>query len=309
MIRALARTISSLRPLWSALLGALYAIIVYSVVAVAVPALPFPSSSAAIGIGIVAAIVVLILLIAVAPRAEAREPVEVTAPVTGTWAALNTPGQQLPSHGTRMRGQYSAVDIMRPADEHAPPLSARGIAGSRPEDYACFGAPVLSMAAGTVVRVRQGQRDHRARNTWPALVWMMTGEGILRELGGTRKVLGNHIVVAHDDGTFAAYAHLRRSSAEVAEGRRVEAGQELARVGNTGNSSMPHLHVQLMDRARVDAAAGLPMRWANIEPHDELDAQLGRYAKPAAATAVAGMPRNAQVFTIRTDSGVRTFPA
>jgi murein DD-endopeptidase MepM/ murein hydrolase activator NlpD len=52
----------------------------------------------------------------------------------------------------------------------------------------------------------------------------------------------NFVVVLHSDGTTGEYFHLQRGSAEVAVGERVERGQRLARSGNTGFSTAPHLH-------------------------------------------------------------------
>ena len=77
----------------------------------------------------------------------------------------------------------------------------------------------------------------------------MPVEGTVREISGAGLVLGNHVVVDHGDGVFAAYAHLRQGSPHVADGDRMQAGQPLAEVGNSGNTTEPHLHVQLMDRA------------------------------------------------------------
>ena len=98
---------------------------------------------------------------------------------------------------------------------------------------------------------------------WAEPFGLATVEAMAREIGGTGAVLGNHVIVAHDDGTFAAYAHLRRGSA-IALGGSVVAGDVIGRVGNTGNTSEPHLHVQLMDHAAPTAAAGIPMRWPDV---------------------------------------------
>ncbi len=54
--------------------------------------------------------------------------------------------------------------------------------------------------------------------------------------------LANFVVVLHSDGTTGEYFHLERGSIQVALGDRVQRGQFLALSGNTGYSSVPHLH-------------------------------------------------------------------
>ncbi len=52
----------------------------------------------------------------------------------------------------------------------------------------------------------------------------------------------NLVRILHDDGTMAIYAHLLWESIRVKPGQRVERGQFIAKSGNTGFSSGPHLH-------------------------------------------------------------------
>jgi murein DD-endopeptidase MepM/ murein hydrolase activator NlpD len=58
---------------------------------------------------------------------------------------------------------------------------------------------------------------------------------------------GNAIVLDLGAGTYAFYAHVRPGSVLVRPGDRVTKRQEIGRVGNSGNSSEPHLHFHLMD--------------------------------------------------------------
>ncbi|HLT16689.1 MAG TPA: M23 family metallopeptidase [Acidimicrobiales bacterium] len=196
------------------------------------------------------------------PRRDDEPPAELLAPVRGRWSALNSPADKVPSHGVRAYGQSHAVDILHPRGDRRPGF---GLGMRRPEAFSTFGEPVRAMADGTVVRTCGWQRDHRSRESWWALAYLLVVEGFIRELaGGPRFVLGNHVIVDHGEGRFAAYAHLRRGSLRVAPGERVEAGQVIGEVGNSGNSSEPHLHVHLMDHPTPTAAAGLPLRWRDV---------------------------------------------
>lgn len=170
------------------------------------------------------------------PRA-AREPVEVDPPVTGRWTALNSPADRTPSHGTHAYGQTFAIDVV-----------------AEPEPG----------ADATVVRATDVQRDHLSRTSPLALLYLMLVEASVRDLLGAKRIVGNHVVLDLGDGTYALYAHLRRGSLTVREGDRVTAGQPLARCGNSGNSTEPHLHFQLMDGPDPDSARGVPFTWRGI---------------------------------------------
>lgn len=248
------RAVAAAHPLWQLLLILGFSLIVLDLVGVIDQPGGLGWSAAVVG-----SVLGSVILLSIGPKAanagpdSVAAPVSLAAPVRGTWLAVNSPGQQIPSHGTRALGQLSAADLVQP--------------------------------------------DQRARNTWPSMAWFFTAENILRTVLGWRAVVGNRVVIKHDDGTFSAYVHLKRGSAQVAPGEQVQVGQQIAAVGNTGNSTQPHLHVQLMDRTRFPAAAGLPMTWQNIELGG-IDPVWAKYAEPADSSALQDMPRNGQVFDV-----------
>jgi murein DD-endopeptidase MepM/ murein hydrolase activator NlpD len=63
-----------------------------------------------------------------------------------------------------------------------------------------------------------------------------------RQSGRGNNPSGNYVRILHDDGTMGVYLHLMKGSVSVTEGQRVAAGTAIARSGNTGNSTGPHLH-------------------------------------------------------------------
>ncbi|MDB4963925.1 MAG: peptidase [Myxococcales bacterium] len=86
----------------------------------------------------------------------------------------------------------------------------------------------------------------------------------------------NFIVVRHDDGTLGEYMHLAPSSIGVAPGDRVTRLQALALSGNTGFSSTPHLHFQVMTAADDGLAArSFPFELA-VSPGRVEEPVLGR---------------------------------
>lgn len=200
-------------------------------------------------------------------EAAARPPVEVDPPVAGRWSALNSPADRTPSHGTHQYGQTYAIDIVAEVEEgerSRPPFAWLWPVARRSEDFPAFGAPLFAVADATVVHAEDGQRDHLSRNSLPAVLYLMVLEATVRVLAGARRVVGNHLILDLGNGTYAVYAHLRRGSLTVRAGDRVTAGQELARCGNSGNSTEPHLHFQLMDGPDLDRARGVPFTWRGL---------------------------------------------
>ena len=56
---------------------------------------------------------------------------------------------------------------------------------------------------------------------------------------------GNHVIIAHANGLYTLYAHGQAGSICVSEGQTVKQGQQIMRVGSTGNSTGPHLHFEV----------------------------------------------------------------
>jgi murein DD-endopeptidase MepM/ murein hydrolase activator NlpD len=59
-------------------------------------------------------------------------------------------------------------------------------------------------------------------------------------------IAGTYLIIAlRDSGAFVALAHMRAGSMRVAIGEEVTTGQPVADCGNSGNSTQPHVHVQV----------------------------------------------------------------
>jgi len=78
---------------------------------------------------------------------------------------------------------------------------------------------------------------------------------------------GNFVRILHNDGTMGVYLHLKRGSVAVREGQRVQAGGQIARSGNTGNSTGPHLHFVVQRNVGL-ALESIPFQFA--QPVDSL---------------------------------------
>lgn len=207
-------------------------------------------------------------LASLAPPLLPERPVRVaTSPVRGRWVGVNSPASKVPSHGVRAYGQAYAIDVVAdPVDTPRPEFGGGMMRAVN--DYPAFGMPVFAMLDGEVVRASGWRRDHRARSNVWGIFYMMV-EGMIREIGGPGFVIGNHVTIRSDDGIYATVAHLRQESLTVKVGDRVNAGSIIGECGNSGNTSEPHVHAQLMDRVSLWTAQGLPIAFAGITLGDE----------------------------------------
>lgn len=191
-----------------------------------------------------------------------QEPVVLTLPFEGSWLALNSPARRVPSHGTHFLGETFAIDFVA-VDTRRRASAVRDwrtlLAAEPVTRFFAFGRPILSPVDGHVVAAHDGEPDHPARRA-PLLIlgYMLTQGRRLRR--GLAAVTGNHLILALDAvGPYVGLAHLRNGSLLVRPGDRVAAGQPVAACGNSGNSTQPHVHLQVMDSADLLAARGLPM--------------------------------------------------
>jgi murein DD-endopeptidase MepM/ murein hydrolase activator NlpD len=177
----------------------------------------------------------------------------------GRWLAHEGPGNhrshhwgsQLADNGRVTCPQRFAIDFIGLDDTgRAVRTEARRSANG---DWVGFGAEVIAVEDG-IVRDRQ---DDVADNV--PLAPLPPPRSV-----SARDLYGNYVVV-ESDGHFVHYAHLQRGSVRVRVGERVRRGEALGRVGNSGNTSGPHLHVHVSDRATFEGSDGLPFAMAPLE--------------------------------------------
>jgi len=189
---------------------------------------------------------------------SSSEPFLLALPFTGRWIVENSPASRIPSHGTELFGSSHAIDFV-PVDSsgRSAPRGLGSIFGTEPAAaFIGFGRPILSPVSGEVVRVHDGEEDHVARRSFGAqLGYALTQRSRVRE--GASAIAGNHIVISRD-GALVLLAHLRAGSVRPRLGDRVSVGEVIGECGNSGNSTEPHLHIQVSDSVEQDGR-GIPL--------------------------------------------------
>jgi hypothetical protein len=174
----------------------------------------------------------------------------------GDWMAANGPSNTsahrralIPIGGSARISQRFAIDWVKLRDD------GNTFTGD-PKDnknYRAYGSEVLAVADGTVSEVKDGI---------PQNVPGIDSRAVPITL---ETIGGNHIILDLGQGRFAFYAHLQPGSLRVKLGDHVRRGQILALVGNSGNSTEPHLHFQLCDANSPLGSEGLPYALESFE--------------------------------------------
>lgn len=153
-------------------------------------------------------------------------------PFLGKWRVLRT------HYGARQADQAFAIDVVPDGKASASPTNS---------GYPCYNQPIVADAPGIVV---------------------VAVDGVPENVPGTLNMYdqhGNYVVIDHKNGEFSLMAHMIPGSLKVRPGTPVQAGMELGRCGNSGVSTHPHIHWQVMDNLNAAVARGVQPRLA---PYD-----------------------------------------
>ncbi len=175
-----------------------------------------------------------------------------------------------PINGTFYAGQRFAIDFIQINDDGM--LVEGDLADVN--NWEGYGKPVVKVADGVVLDAYD-QFEDGTPPIFPDMSALSPNENT-----------GNYVLVQHDGGLISAYFHLKPGSVVVNVGDRVTAGGQLASVGNSGGSQVPHLHFEIIDVLPPASANGLPYAFDSFEvarqadPAQLLDAIEGRTGYP-----------------------------
>lgn len=144
--------------------------------------------------------------------------------------------------------QRFAVDMVKVSDG----LKSFKTDGKTNEDYYCYGEPILAVSDGKIIKVVDDIKENK-----PGL------ESRAVEMNLTT-IAGNYVVLQISKNVYVAYAHLIPGTIRVKEGDTVKPGDTIGRIGNSGNSTEPHLHLQVMNDPDFFRSEGIPFGFEDI---------------------------------------------
>lgn len=147
-------------------------------------------------------------------------------PFEGQWYVVQGGRSGLVNHHFPLRSQRHALDIYKP-----PRGGLLEGASLTLETHPTFGQTLYAPADGHVVEVVNDRPD------------MEIGKRDLEQIGG------NQVIIDIGEGRYVLMAHLMQKSILVDPGDEVQSGQAIARCGNSGNTTEPHLHLQVQSHA------------------------------------------------------------
>jgi hypothetical protein len=160
-----------------------------------------------------------------------RSPVTIAMPFSGEWYVVSGGRGVLVNEHWTTSSQRNALDIFQVVNR-----SSHRDDSKRLTSYYAFGQPLLAPAAGRITASLDSRPD------------LAIGDS------DSRHPEGNYLVLDIGDGRYVMMGHLRQGSARVQLGDRVRLGQQLGEVGNSGNTSEPHLHIQVQNVPSFDDA-------------------------------------------------------
>ena len=190
------------------------------------------------------------------PLRKPVDPPVIALPFLGTWRVTQGHTCDTNHRRGRLGGQFS-WDFVAVGDSGH--LGAPNFDTShRNDDSETFGRPLISPSPGTVVSVVDGVDDNDGQNSFPR-------RSLVEATRNPRWFFGNHVVINAGRGVFVLLAHLKKNSVVVRPGMVVNEGDSIAEAGNSGNTMLPHVHIQVMDGADPagPSVSGIPALFKN----------------------------------------------
>jgi Peptidase family M23 len=129
------------------------------------------------------------------------------------------------------KSQRYAMDILK-LNKYG--FRCNGIYPKELNRYCIYGEPVYAPADGKVIRVVSDSED------------------LIPPERDSANIAGNHIIIKTNEDIYMVLAHLLKGSINVKNGDEISRGQMIGKIGNSGNTSEPHLHIHCVKSGAND---------------------------------------------------------
>ncbi|AEV30080.1 metalloendopeptidase-like membrane protein [Sphaerochaeta pleomorpha str. Grapes] len=189
----------------------------------------------------------------------------VSPPLLGVYISPNTPGSKVPSHGTSCFGEEYAIDfVMIPESGKSKKPYRKSFfsyvcKGLPLDDFYGWGQRVYSPVNGRVIEVENTIRERNPVNIFKDYKNTITvTHEFMKNYASSKMITGNYVMIEMAKDAYALLVHLKQGSVCVQVGQEITTHDVLGELGHSGNSTMPHLHMQFMDSRDFSIAKGLP---------------------------------------------------
>ncbi len=168
-----------------------------------------------------------------------KDPLVVEFPLRGTYAISGNSRRNAITHAGLDRFSFDFTGITK--DGATRKNNKNGFGENA--DYLGFGNPVFATVDGVVEIVIDKYADLKPSNHYSL-------------------VNGNYISIKDNNGFHHLFAHLKHKSAKVVKGQKVKSGEIIGQIGNTGMTTIPHLHYGVYSK---DWVVTLPLKFRNYK--------------------------------------------
>lgn len=180
------------------------------------------------------------------------------------WANGGPWGNQIFAHDITLKRHAGAWTTLKEGGD-----------SNKNDGYLIWERDVLAMADGVVESVLNSMNDNTTLKSFPDPT--------------PDPVSGNHVIMHHGSERMI-YAHMRKGSIPgwIVAGAKVKQGDKLGKIGNSGNSTEPHIHIEV---STVTGGYLRPIVFRGLRVCDVLLLHPPTAASPWAAVDYAGLPQ------------------
>ncbi|HUW71251.1 MAG TPA: M23 family metallopeptidase [bacterium] len=196
----------------------------------------------------------------------------VNFPLRGVCISPNSPGSKIPSHGISKFGEEYAIDFVMINENSKIKKPYRKsifqyiFKGLDLNDFYGYGQDIYSPVSGEVIGVESNIEERNPVNIFKDYMnTVRVTKEYLENSTIPKEITGNYVMIKVNENIYALLVHLKKGSIKVKVGQKISTNEVIGQLGHSGNSTMPHLHMQFMNSPDFKVAKGIPFVFESYE--------------------------------------------